>query len=250
MFLVSGVTDRGRVRSTNEDCFAIDQDACLCIVADGMGGHKAGEVASALAVGTILDYFRSPFRAGWPFGFEPSFSEASNLMRTAIHLANARILEEADECRDYAGMGTTVVAMVIANGRLSIGYAGDSRLYRLRQGRLTCLTEDDSWLAEVLADNPGTDAETYRHHPMRNVLTNVVGATSCTDVHILEEAIEDGDLLVLTTDGVHGVIDDELLERLLVEGGEPTELADTLVRRALDRGSRDNCTVVVARYTA
>ena len=248
MLLTSGVTDKGRVRPTNEDYFAIDPDLRLCVVADGMGGHNAGEVASTLAVGAILEYLRAPCRTGWPFGFEPSLSEAGNRLRTAIYLANSRVLEMADECPDYAGMGTTSVAMLVGDGRITVGHAGDSRLYRFGGGRLTRLTVDDSWLAGTLADNPDADPESFRNHPMRNVLTNVVGATSCTDVHVAEVPLEEGDLLLLTTDGVHGVFDDEHLERLVREGGEPEALAAELVSTALDRGSRDNCTAVVARY--
>jgi protein phosphatase len=248
MLLTSGVTDKGRVRATNEDCFAIDLDLGLCVVADGMGGHNAGEVASTLAVDTILEYLRAACRAGWPFGFEPSLSEAGNRLRTAIYLANRRVLEVADECPDFAGMGTTVVAMLLGDGRITIAHAGDSRLYRFGCGRLTRLTVDDSWLTRVLADNPDADPESFRNDPMRNVLTNVVGATSCTDVHVAEVPLEEGDLLLLTTDGVHGVFDDEHLERLVREGGEPEALAAALVNTALDRGSRDNCTAIVARY--
>src|SRR5690242_11396037 len=104
MLLSGGVTDKGRVRPTNEDHFAIDPDLRFCIVADGMGGHQAGEVASTLAVDSILDYLRAPHRSGWPFGFVPSMSESADLLRNAIYLANVRLLEKADNCSELAGM--------------------------------------------------------------------------------------------------------------------------------------------------
>jgi serine/threonine protein phosphatase PrpC len=112
-----GVTDRGRIRETNEDCYAIDHDLRLVVVADGMGGHRAGEVASRMAVDTVIDYVgRSAVTTTWPFGFDVSFSEASNLLRTAIHVANSRIFEAALVRPDYFGMGTTTVAVLVRDG--------------------------------------------------------------------------------------------------------------------------------------
>jgi protein phosphatase len=250
MLLAAGSTDKGRVRAVNEDRFAIDSALRLCIVADGMGGHKAGEVASTLAIDAILDYLRAPRLLCWPFGFEPDVSETGNRLRTAIHLANVRLLELSDTCSEYAGMGTTIVATLIDDAQVVIGHVGDSRVYRYRAGRLTRLTQDDSWLAQTLAQNPDADPEMFRNHPMRNVITNVVGATTCTDVHVIEHPLEDGDLFLLVTDGVHGVIDDRQLEQMLREGCEPAALSAEFVQAAIERGSRDNCTALVAKYNA
>ena len=121
-----GVSETG-ARPTNQDRFAIDEDLRLCVIADGMGGHKAGEIAARTAVDTVLDVLRDRHRIGWPFGFIPSFSEAGNLIRTAIYLANMRVLEEAGHSIACAGMGTTIVAALVVDGRLSVGHAGDSR---------------------------------------------------------------------------------------------------------------------------
>ena len=247
MFQAWGVSETG-ARPTNQDRFAIDEHVRLCVIADGMGGHKAGEIAARTAVDTVLDVVRNPHRIGWPFGFNPSFSEAGNLIRTAIYLANMRVLEEAGHSVAYAGMGTTIVAAFVVDGRLSVGHAGDSRLYRLAGGRLRQLTGDDSWMATVMAKDPRADPSLLQHHPMRHVLTNVVGTRRTTDVHVVEEPLAKGDRILLTTDGVHGVLDDGRLEGLLADSRDLGGAASAIVRAAIARGSRDNCTAIVAQY--
>jgi protein phosphatase len=253
-----GLTDKGRVRPTNEDCFAIQEELGLCVVADGMGGHNAGEVAARLAVDAIVDYVgQRGGRLGggrdtdsWPFGFDPSLSADGNLLRTAIHLANVQIREAAISSLDYAGMGTTIVAARVADGRLSVAHVGDSRLYLVAGRSLRQVTHDDSWMASMLEHDPDADPLLLEHHPMRNALTNVVGARSRTEVHVAEQALEGGELMLLSTDGVHGVLDDRRIERMMLEEEEPRAIAHVVVKAALTRGSRDNCTAVVARYEA
>ncbi len=244
----SGATDKGTVRSTNEDRFAIDESLGLCIIADGMGGHRAGEVAADTAIEAVLEVARDRHRIGWPFGLDPSLSEAGNVIRTAICLANMRILEMAGSSNAYAGMGTTIVAALASDGRLSVGHVGDSRLYRAHGGRLRQLTGDDSWMAAVMATHPRKDALLLEYHPMRHVLTNVVGSRHRTEVHVTEESLSAGDQLLLTTDGVHGVLEDQRLQRAVIDAEGPASAAQGLVRAAIARGSRDNCTAVVARY--
>jgi len=243
-----GVTDKGRIRSTNEDCFSVQADIGLCILADGMGGHNAGEVASRVAVDAIVECCTATADE-WPFGYDPGLSDAGNRLRTAIHLANVRILEMAATAEEYAGMGTTVVAACVSeDGRLTVGHAGDSRLYVLSGGRLRQVTRDDSWAAAVLAQDPGFDPLLLQRHPMRNALTNVVGTAARTEVHVAEEALADGDTICLSTDGVHGVLDERRLEHLLLEAEDCEEAARSLIASALLSGSRDNCTAIVARY--
>jgi protein phosphatase len=253
-----GATDKGRVRATNEDFFVIDEPLGLTVVADGMGGHNAGEVASRVAVEAITEYVRefharrggissSPnIEETWPFGVDPNLSEGGNVLRTAIHLANMQILEMASTSEEFTGMGTTVVAVLAAGAKMAIAHVGDSRAYLLSSGRMRQLTDDDSWVASVLALNPQTDPAVLRHHPMRNALTNVVGARPGVDVHVVEEKLSAGDQLLLTTDGVHGVLDgDQLLRFLEAHESGISNLPDALVGAALERGSRDNCTAVV-----
>ena len=244
MFSAFGVTDKGRSRPSNEDCFAIHEHLGLAVVADGMGGHNAGEVAARIAVDVVADYF-TVGDPGWPFGFDPGISEAGNRMRTAILLANVQILESAVTSQHYAGMGTTVVAAQVVEGRLVCGHVGDSRLYVWSRGVLRALTADDSWMASVLARDPGTNPALLQQHPMRNALTNVVGTRARTDVHVVEAALCGGDKILLTTDGVHEVVDDDRLEELMRPDQPPEAAANAIVKTALGRGSRDNITAVV-----
>ena len=243
-----GVSEKGAIRPTNQDRFAVDEGLRLCVIADGMGGHNAGEIAAHAAVDAVLDVVRDRQCAGWPFGFNPSLSEAGNLIRTAIHLADMQVLEQAGHSSAYAGMGTTIVAALVVDGRLSVGHVGDSRLYRLAGGRLRQLTDDDSWMASVMASDPRINASLMEYHPMRHALTNVVGRRRRTDVHVVEEPLTAGDRLLLTTDGVHGVLDDRRLEQLVVDPDDLAGAAAAVVRSAIARGSRDNCTAVVAQY--
>jgi len=247
MLRASGVTDKGGVRPTNEDCFVVDDTLRLLAVADGMGGHRAGEVAARLALDAVLDLLRHP-PSDWTHGYDPSISPAANLLRTGIHFANQIVLETAGKSDRYAGMGTTVVAALVVGDRLAAAHVGDSRLYLLSHGRLRQLTQDDTWMAAVMTANPKTDPAAFQHHPMRHALTNVVGAWPSTVVHVVERTLTEGDLLLLTTDGVHGVVDDRRLEEMLLAGDPPDEAARHVVKTALCRGSRDNCTAVVARY--
>jgi PPM family protein phosphatase len=235
-----GLSDKGCARRDNEDRFAVDEDLALLVVADGMGGHKAGEVAAQLTVDAVVETVRSAeaFALGTPH---------ADVLRTGIQLAGEKIRAAALQEDDYVGMGTTVVAARVGGGRLSVAYAGDSRLYVLSRGQLRQVTQDDTWLATVLASDPGADRTALEHHPMRHLLTNAVGAMAHTTVHLVEETIEDGDVLLMTTDGVHDVMDEWRLAQVLLEDDDPRTIAENLVRCALTRGSRDNCTAVIAR---
>jgi len=257
-----GFTDKGRIRPTNEDCFAVDATLGLCVVADGLGGHNAGEVAARIAVDTIVEFcgaaLSGPRSDGgpegpaaqprFPFGYDHSLSADANVLRTAIQLANLQILEAAITTNAYAGMGTTIVAARVAAGRLAVAHAGDSRLYLLNRNGLRQITSDDSWVAEMLANDPTADRLLLMHHPMVNALTNVVGTCARTDVHVVEETLTGGELLLLTTDGVHGVMDDRRIRELLTEHEDPDAAAARIVAAAMARGSQDNCTAIVARY--
>lgn len=230
-FRAFGSSEQGPVRHSNEDCFGLDEPAGLCIVADGMGGHNGGEVASKLAVEGVTDFIRaSGASPAWPFGFDASLSAPANLLRTAIYTANRQILDTAAKRRDLSGMGTTIVAALVHDDTLAIAHVGDSRLYVFEGGTLRLLTADDSWALN------------------RNVLTNVLGSRAQVDVHMAEEPITDRELVILLTDGVHGVVDDRTLQGLVADSDDPQAIANRLVQEALNRGSRDNCTAVVGQY--
>jgi serine/threonine protein phosphatase PrpC len=251
-----GATDRGRIRPTNEDYFATDESLQLCVLADGMGGHRAGEIAARIAVDAVAEFIADarhrdrPASVLHPFGRDRSLSAAGNLLRTAIQLANAQVLDLARTSDAYAGMGTTIATALVADGRLSIGSVGDSRAYMLAGGRLRQLTRDDSWMASILAHDPDANPGALRRHPLRSALTNVVGAHPRTEVQIVEEPLRGGELLLFSTDGVHDVLEDVHLEQLLAQdGADVAGIAAQIVRAAIAHGSRDNCTAVVARYT-
>jgi protein phosphatase len=252
VLLAHGISDKGSVRAVNEDCFGIDQRIGLCVIADGMGGHKAGEVAARIAVDTVTDYVRESLARGiasyGPFGSNPSLSADANLLQTAIHLANMQILETAISEDACSGMGTTVVAALVRGKRLSVAHVGDSRLYLYNGKGLRQLTDDDSWTASLLARDPARDAASLKDHPLRHALTNVVGAHPRTEVHLAEEVLAGGERLVMTTDGVHGPLDEEHIEAVIREGKDAAEMAHRLVTAALGQGSRDNCTAVVAEF--
>jgi protein phosphatase len=250
MLKACGVTDKGRTRPHNEDCFAIDEAHGLCVVADGMGGHNAGEIAAQMAVDAVVEFTRPDASAvaGWPLGYDDSLSPVGNRLRTAIHLANLQILEYSNDLAGCSGMGTTIVAAIVAGNRLSVGYVGDSRLYVASPHGLRQLTVDDSWMTLMLSDDPGLDAASLRHHPLRHALTSAVGTRARTKVHVVEDTLGQGELLLLSTDGVHNALDDDRIERLMRECGDVRDSARRLVTAAIDAGSRDNCTAVVARY--
>jgi protein phosphatase len=245
-----GLSDPGPVRKTNEDSFCSDPAVPLFIVADGLGGHAAGEVASKLAVETISSFVRRIEEEGelsWPYGIDPGLSFPGNLLRTAVHLANRRVFRAAERDDEYTGMATTVVAALISGSRLVVASAGDSRLYLFSGGRLSQLTRDDTWAATILAA-PGQPSQGTGTRSMRHVLTNVIGARDQADVHLGEFDLAGGDMFLLCSDGLHGVLEDATIAGMLNGGGTPAEIVPRLVKAALDGGGKDNVTALLVRY--
>lgn len=225
----------------------------LFLVADGMGGHQAGEVASGMAVETIssfLDASRHDRDLTWPFGFDPNLSVNANRLVTAVRLANRRVFQAGEEKPDFAGMGTTIVAAIIENGVLTFCGVGDSRLYILSGGTLTQLTHDDSWVATVLAREPGFDESQIAQHPMRHVLTNVVGARDDTEVEVGERTLQPGDVLLLCSDGLYGGLDDASLQIIMGGPGSLPEVTERLVMTSLERNGSDNITAITVKADA
>lgn len=249
MLRAYGVTDKGRVRPSNEDCFGVDLGLRLCVLADGMGGHNAGEVASSMAVESVCATIRTAtIESPWPFTQDPAISATGNLLGGAIHVANREIYDRAATTPDYAGMGTTIVAIVERGGTLSVAHAGDSRLYMYDSDGLKQLTEDDSWIAAVLSRDPKVDQQTLKAHPMRHALTNVVGSRPTMSVNLKDVPLKAGARLILTSDGVHGAIELPQFLQIVRKGGDLQAVATTLMNTALANGSRDNVTVIVADY--
>lgn len=230
----------------NQDHFGTWPELGLYVVADGMGGHNAGEVASHLAVETIHGFIAESARTAditWPFGIEVARSIEMNRLITAVRLANRRIYDEGTKHAELNGMGTTVVAALVAGDRVILASVGDSRIYRYRDGSLEQLTQDDTWLASVLGAKQAEDAD--QAHPLRHVLTSVVGTRDDVKPGAREEQLLPGDTFVLCTDGVHGRLDNAALTSVLAGASTPSDRATQLVDEALTRGTSDNATALV-----
>jgi serine/threonine protein phosphatase PrpC len=247
-----GTTHPGR-RASNEDALLIDAALGLFIVADGMGGHKAGEVASNLAIESIREFIATSGGTRdltWPYGLDPDLSIDANRLRTAVRLANTRVLEASEARAEYTGMGTTVVAALAGQDRLACVGVGDSRVYVWSRGALKQLTQDDSWVATVLAREPGMTDTALAQHPMRHVLTSVIGARADTEPDVEEREFEPGDVVLLCSDGLHGAMDLAEIATVLGSDAAIEEITARLVQRALARGASDNVTAVVIRRDA
>lgn len=217
-------------------------------VADGMGGHQAGEVASRLALDSISAFIRKSAETDditWPFGVNPSLSSTANRLVTALKIGNRRVFRKSEEVPDYLGMGTTVVALLVNDSVATFSSVGDSRIYSFAGGELRQLTRDDSW-AVMLAEESGVSGEALRKHPMRNVLTNVLGAKAELDVSVGELALN-GQTLVLCSDGLHTAVPHDVMTSILASESDLQQGAEALVRAALERDGSDNITVVLAR---
>ena len=249
-----GQTDVGRRRKLNEDNYLVDPETNLFAVCDGMGGHNAGEVASKLAIETLAAFIRKS--AGeekditWPYGLEANLSFEANRLKTAIKLANKKVFKAADNREEYTGMGTTVVAALVAVNVLTVGSAGDSRCYLLSKGKLRQITRDDSWVSAAWAEGILSSDEIERH-PLRNVITKAVGAKDTLEVEVAEHTLAPGDVALLCSDGLHAMIgDDEILRALTPHPDSLSEAAGRLIAAANDAGGKDNVSVVLVRYTA
>ena len=230
----------------NQDHFGTWPELGLYVVADGMGGHQAGEVASHLAVETIHDFIADSARTAdftWPFGLEVSRSIDMNRLTTAVRLANRRIYDEGSKHAELNGMGTTVVAALVTGDKIILASVGDSRIYRYRNESLEQLTEDDTWLNSVLGAKQAEDADAS--HPLRHVLTSVVGTKDDVKPGAREERLVKGDMFVLCTDGVHGRLDNAAFVTVLGGAADSVQRAERLVGEALTRGTSDNATALV-----
>ena len=253
MIRAFGVSDAGSVRKTNEDKFVSTAEIGLFAVADGMGGHKAGEVAAQLAIDAVTGFISrsaNDYDVTWPYGIDDALSFDGNRLRTAIFLANRKVFRAAESSDDYGGMGTTIVGLLITGSHAAIGSVGDSRVYLLADGHLEQVTTDDSWAATILAQDPKMRPEDVANHPMRNVLTNVLGGRQTVDIHLHERELKGGEVLLLCSDGVHGVLAADDLKSVLQGTPDPEAAAGAIVRQAIDAGSRDNVTALVVAYGA
>lgn len=245
----AGSTHVGMRRPQNEDAFLLLPEENLCVVADGMGGHASGEIASRLAIEAIEAFFRrtSDMRdVTWPFGMDTSRPWPENRLRVGIHQANERIAEFAASDPRYRGMGTTVVSFVVAEGKAWIGWAGDSRAYRFRAGRLEQLSEDHSLVADLIRTRQLTP-EQAEHFPHKNVVVKALGMREPVSIDVRTEAPLPGDVYLLCSDGLSGMVSDERIAQVLARNSDLDRAAQQLIDAANAAGGIDNVTVALAR---
>jgi len=245
-------THPGLRRDSNEDAYAARPDLGLFLVADGMGGHAAGEVASKITAETI-EAFTHDTRARdtnrtWPFPFEPSLSVDANRLKAAFRLANRQVAQRMESQQELRGMATTASAVILdeapeRGARAAIGHVGDSRVYLYRGGELRQLTEDHSWVGEQIRSGVMSDADA-RRHPWRNVVTRAISGGADPEVDVIETAFEPGDRLLLCSDGLSGVVSPEEMGRI-VSGDGLDEACEALVAAANAAGGPDNITAVL-----
>lgn len=247
----SGATDVGMKRRLNEDVFVVDSDAGMFLVADGMGGHAAGEVASRVATDEILRAFKEgPNDADetWPAHWDTDLSATANLIVDAIVAGHHRVTMAMNNDADLKGMGTTVVVAVHLPGdaKIVICHVGDSRAYRYRRGGLSLLTNDHSWVHEQVEAGFLTE-EAARTHPLKNVVTQALGGNSEPRVDVLEVAIDQDDTYLLCSDGLNSMLTDDEIAAVLETGGTLDETCQRLISEANERGGNDNISVVLIR---
>lgn len=239
---VAYLTDLGKAREVNEDsccCTKLPGGCELLMVADGMGGHNAGEVASMIAVNSISDYLKVNID-------NPSEEKIVESVKNAIQKANENIYSESLQNESYSGMGTTVTCAVAFNGMLYIGHVGDSRAYIQKSGKLHKITSDHSLVAELVKNGTITEAEAM-HHPQKNIITRALGIEDQVDIDIERVYMDPGDIFLLCTDGLSNMLEDMEIEKILNDMKSPGAAVRELIDRANDAGGYDNITVVIGR---
>jgi PPM family protein phosphatase len=237
------LTDPGLVRDNNEDSVALDPDHQVAVLADGMGGYNAGEVASAMATTFVKTELGRWIAEG---GSEASAREVRRAMEICIDNANRSIFNAANSNPLYAGMGTTLVMGVFQGTRTLIGHVGDSRCYRLRQGSLVQLTRDHSLLQEQI-DAGLISPEQAQYATHKNLVTRALGVEDTVLLEVSEYRAEEGDIYLLCSDGLTDMMTDERIAAILVTAGTLEEKSRALVDAANDSGGRDNISVILAQ---
>jgi serine/threonine protein phosphatase PrpC len=247
---VAGQTDVGRKRSHNEDNFAILAEYGLYVVADGMGGHSSGEIASKMAVDTLEQFFadtsEDPERT-WPYKMDRAKGYEENRLITGIKLCNLRIYEQAQRNSKQRGMGTTLAALFAVEDGIYIAHVGDSRVYRIRDGRIELLTEDHSLLNDYKRMKRLTEEE-IANFPHKNVIVRALGMKDTVKVDTRFESPRVGDVLLLCSDGLCGPVNDQRLLDTVTKYGDLTAATQRLIETANESGGPDNITCVLARW--
>jgi len=229
----SQATEVGLIRKQNEDSVCVVPELSFFAVADGMGGHLAGEVASRMAIEAIAAQLTGDGR-----------EEPDRKLLLGAHQANSNIYEASRKDNSCRGMGTTLTAGVIRKGELILAHVGDSRAYLIRKDSISPLTEDHSLVQEMIRQG-GITREQARDHPHRNVLTRALGTDASVNVDLVRVELMTGDVLLFCSDGLSGLVDDDLMLRLVRSSSGPDEAVKKLVAEALRRGGSDNISVIV-----
>lgn len=242
--VMTGRTDPGMVREHNEDCFLIVPENGFALLADGMGGHLSGEVASAMAVDQVTQHLLNALQA--PAANNGAVTDSS-VLEEAIKAANSAIHSSSMQHPEQAGMGTTIVAVTFHDDRLTVAHVGDSRLYRYRNGELSQVTEDHSMVQELLRRGL-ISPEEARTSVNRNLVTRALGVDPVVEVDIKEETVQDGDLYLLCSDGLNDVLTDAEIATLLGQYGDDMEKATRqIILEVNARGGPDNVSIVLIR---
>jgi protein phosphatase len=237
--------DTGRARTNNEDAVALDADVGLAVLADGMGGYNAGEVASSMATGFIRNELGRWLREA---SSQASDAEVRRAMDICVDNANRAIFNAANANPQYAGMGTTLVLAVFRGERLLLGHVGDSRAYRLRAGRLQQITRDHSLLQEQI-DAGLITPEQAAFSANKNLVTRAVGVEDTVLLETHQHEALAGDVLLLCSDGLSDMVDDAIISQLLLAHDALPDAAQALVDAANEAGGKDNISVVLGRVT-
>jgi len=247
---VAGQTDVGRKRAHNEDNFSIIAEFGLYIVADGMGGHASGEVASKMAVDTLQEFFSAtaddPERT-WPYKMDRSKGYEENRLITGIKLSNLRIYEQAQRNSKQRGMGTTIVTLFAVEDGVYVAHVGDSRVYRIRNNQMEQLTEDHSLLNDYKKMKHLTEEE-IANFPHKNVIVRALGMKDTVKVDTRFEAPRVGDTMLLCTDGLCGPVSDERILEIIRQQPDLPAATNQLIEEANMNGGPDNVTAVLARW--
>ncbi len=243
-------TDVGMKRTHNEDYFSLIEDEQLFLVADGMGGHASGEVASKMAAETIGEFYqrtREDEDATWPYKMDRSLSYIENRLVCGIKLANLRIFETSNRDLRYKGMGTTIVSVLVSGDKIYVGHVGDSRVYRVREGQIQQLTRDHSLLNDYLAAMPDLTEEQRAELP-RNVITRALGMHDHVVVDLMNDEPQPGDVYLLCSDGLSGMITDGEILRIVSSIEDTAEICRRLIAKANENGGEDNITALFVEY--
>ena len=244
-----GATDVGRRRKNNEDYFGIFEADQLFVVADGMGGHAAGEVASSTAVQALAEFVALTAKETditWPWGVDPNLSLVANRLKTAVRFGNQKVLDLSLTQADYEGMATTIVGVLFEETTAHIAHVGDSRLYLVNASGIKQVTTDHSWVLEQVALGVLTNDQA-RSHPLRNVVTRAIGAAPDLNVDVVAHPMAPGDTLLLCSDGLSGMVLDADLGKIVAANPDPKKAADLLIAEANAHGGEDNITVLIVK---